>query len=198
MNPKLRLTLFCLMYLLPPAILLTGLLDYRYRYHIMVPVILLSISHAAFHRFSWKALGIRKDNLGEALAMQAGITVTATLIAIAFLHLGLLRQLEDIPQNPWFYLMYAIISGPVQELAYRSIPFAEMEKHDYLPEWAKIVLVIFLFAWLHVIYCDALILAVTTIAGAAWTLIYRWKPNYWAVSITHAACGLLAIGNGLI
>lgn len=197
MPDKIRLALFCLIYCFPPTLIFVGIIDYEYRYHIMAPVILTAIIYAIWQKFSTVSLGMRADNFFPALIWQFGISVGLTLVVVLLVNTNYVRGLEP-PQNFWFYPMYLFISGPVQEITYRSVPFAEMDRHSDIPTWMKISIIVFNFAWLHVIYFDWITFFATMFMGFIWTIIYHYKRNLWAVSIAHATCGFLAIWFGFV
>ncbi len=186
-----------MIYALPPFFIFVGWIHYEYRYHIMIPIIVMIIIYAFIQKFSFKSLGFRLDNFKSAILWQVSISVGLTLAVIIILQNGYIRNLQA-PQNPWFYVMYLFLSGPVQEFVYRSVAIAEIERHQYINPFFKILIVSFNFAWLHIIYLDIIIFLAALIMGIIWTSIYYYKRNFWAVSIAHAITGFLAIWYGLI
>lgn len=193
----LKTLLFFAIYFLPPFFIFVNWIDYKYRYHIMAPVIIGVAIYAIFQKFKTKQLGMRWDNFWDAFKWQFGVSVGMTVFVLILVYNNYVRDLEP-PQSLWFYMMYLFISGPVQEFTYRGVPFAELDKYENMPAWMKVGIVTLNFTWLHVIYFDWIIIIATLIIGFIWTIIYHNKRNLWAVSIAHAICGLLAIWNGLV
>jgi membrane protease YdiL (CAAX protease family) len=192
-----RLLFFFGIYVIPPLLIFVGLVNYEYRYHIMLPVIIFSILYAINSGFGQKKLGLRSDNFWQAALWQIPVPVVLTVLVINLVNSGYVRNL-NAPDNPWFYVMYLLVSGPVQEFVYRGVTFAELDQHPSLSDKVKVGLVALNFAWLHVIYHDLVIFISALCMGLLWTIIYHYRRNLWAVSIAHALCGFLAIRYGLI
>ncbi len=197
MTSKSKLSLFLYIYLLIPSLIGLRIIPYEYRYESMSILIIISILYAWKRKFTWKELGFRRNNFLPALKWQLGFALFVLISIYLLMHSGLVRRL-DPPENPWFYVMYLFISGPVQEFVYRSVVFAELNQHKYLSPMMKISLAAFTFSWLHIIYLEPITYFSSLMIGFCWSWMYYYRMNYWAISIGHALIGFSAIWFGLI
>ncbi len=197
MSSPFRLLIFFLCYIIPPTLIGLRIIPYEYRYETMLVLILGIVVYTIKEKFTLQALGMRWDNFKPAFFWNMAIAMTTVLMVATALFSGYVRNLEP-PESPWFYVMYLFLSGPVQEYIYRSAVFAEMDKHDYLVPWQKIMLATLNFAWLHIIYLDTITLMATVFIGLIWSTLYFKYRNYWAISIGHAIVGFCVIWMGLV
>jgi uncharacterized protein len=98
----------------------------------------------------------------------------------------------------WFFPLYATLFSPAQEFACRAVLFAELARRGIASATAQVLITAATYAFIHVIYRDALVLAATFAIGIAWGVIYRRWPNLAGVSLSHAGLGAGAILVGLI
>ncbi len=192
-----QIIIFFAIYLLPPGLIAADIIPYEYRYETMGILILGVLVFTFFMKFNRKELGMRNDNFKKAFIIQMTFAFVVISLVVLMTQTGLIRSLEP-PGDFWFYPMYLFISGPVQEFIYRSSVFAFLNRFDFLNSWHKISLVAFNFGWLHIIYLDWITLASTSVIGLIWTVLYTYRPNYWAISIGHALVGFSAIWFGLV
>ena len=101
--------------------------------------------------------------------------------------------LERLP----FYLFFVFVSAPAQEFVYRSVLFAELRAAHFPPLLILLVSSL-LYAFLHVIYRDAMIVALTFVVGLIWGLIFLQTHSFYAVALSHAIVGAAAILLGTI
>lgn len=178
-----------------PILILTGALPFEWRMNVLVFVGLGFILWSRLLGLSLAELGIRRDTLRQGILLQAPLSAFfLAVVALAPL-LGLGNRY--VPPNPEFFLFYVLISSPCQEFVYRSFLLA-LARRIQLRPLMEVLLLIIPYAWVHIIYRDAITLAFTLIIGLAWSITYRRAPNLLAVSLSHALLGVVTIVLGLI
>jgi len=142
-------------------------------------------------------LGFRTDNLKGSLAVNGALSALLVAVLLCSYAAGLIR--EPVPPE-WglFYPFYVFVSGPAQEFIYRSVLFSEMGAAGIRGALPQVLLSAVTYSFLHVIYNDAITLAVTLLMGVVWGLIYRRYPNFWGVALSHATLGAVSIAVGLV
>lgn len=169
------------------------------RYPVLIVMTLLLCLYAWQRGHSPRSLGFRQDTWVRALFWNGVLTAVGAALVVTLLALGQIqRRPEPIGHMLLFFVFYALFSSPVQEFLFRSLLFAEMNaaglKHRTLQVWLSAAT----FGFIHVIYPNPVIWAATFLVGICWGIIYVRYPNYWAITLSHAVLGAIAITLGLI
>lgn len=93
-------------------------------------------------------------------------------------------------------LLYPVLSALPQELVYRAFFFHRYRgvfRHDALTAGASAVA----FAFLHVMYDNAVAVGLTLIGGALFSRTYSRTKSLWAATLEHALYGCIVFTVGL-
>jgi hypothetical protein len=184
---------FCL----PPLLIYVGVIPFAYRFVVLVAVA-AALALLAWLRGTPAAdLGLRSDNLGPALAVNAALALLLGSALLAVYWLGLMRQPRAIDWW-WFAPFYVAVSCPAQEFLCRGFLFAEMQRRGITGAGAQIAVSAVSYAFLHIVYRDWLAVVASLAIGGVWGALYRRYPNLWGVILSHAVLGLVSIRVGLI
>jgi hypothetical protein len=181
----------------PTALIWAGAIPFALRFHVLVLSAAGLAIYAAASGCSPRELGLRRDTLAGSLIANAvllGVVSAGLIVAYAS---GLIRA-PKVPGWVWFFPLYVLLFAPAQEVACRAVLFAELARRGVVSGAAQVLITAVTYAFIHVIYRDALVLAATFVIGVAWGAIYRRWPNLVGVSASHAGIGMSAILVGLI
>lgn len=181
----------------PAALIWLGVIPFELRFHVLVATAAGLAIYAAVSGFSWRDVGLRWDTLGGSLIANAVLLAVATAGLTAACAAGLMRAPKP-PSWVWFFPLYVSLFAPAQEFACRAVLFAELARRGIVSATVQVLVTAATYAFIHVIYRDALVLAATFAIGIAWGVIYRRWPNLVGVSLSHAGLGVSAILVGLI
>ncbi|MEA2059939.1 MAG: CPBP family intramembrane glutamic endopeptidase [Thermodesulfobacteriota bacterium] len=148
-------------------------------------------------RYGFREIGFRTDNLKSALIWNLVFCAAGGIGVYIIYHAGIMRP-EIRNYLPHVYLFYIFFLSPVQEIFFRGILFAELNRAGIHSTNLFLLVSTFSFCFLHIIYRHPLILIITFIGGLAWGTIFIKRPNIWAVSLSHSLLGALAMGFHLI
>jgi hypothetical protein len=181
-----------------PAILIwTQILPFEYRFHSFIFVLVCFLFYCSRRRYSLHELGFRADNLGSSLRWNllfcmlggAGLCLTHK---IGYSHS------TNAPPLPHVYAIYIFFLGPVQEIIFRGILFAEMKRLQIFNKRWILLISTLSFCFLHIIYRHPPLLIITFISGLVWGIIYlKWR-NIWGIALSHSILGALAIFLGVV
>lgn len=183
-------------YYLPITLNLLGIIPFDYRFHTLIAMFLITIIYAIWRRYKPSELGLRTDNLKSATIWNLAITACFLVIMILGYVFGLIRE-PTVPEWQLFVLFYILVSSPAQEYLFRGLIFHEMELVNLSPI-LKVLISAITYCYAHIIYSDVLTLVLTALLGLVWGTIYLFHQNLWAISISHALLGIVAIYVGLI
>jgi hypothetical protein len=181
----------------PTALIWAGVIPFALRFHVLVVSAAGLAIYAAASGYSLRELGLRRDTLGGSLIANAVLLAVVSAGLIAAYASGLIRA-PKVPGWAWFFPLYVLLFAPAQELACRAVLFAELARRGIVSAAAQVLITAVTYAFIHVIYRDALVLVATVAIGVAWGAIYRRWPNLVGVSVSHAGIGMSAILVGLI
>jgi membrane protease YdiL (CAAX protease family) len=180
-----------------PSMIAIGLIPFSYRFYVLAVGALVLLVYAVVQGWSLERVGVRLDNIGPALVVNAGLIVILGGSLILGKMLGVVRGLPDRPS--WIFgLFYVFVSCPAQEFAYRAFIFEFLRERRLACGWGVMIVSVVLYAFAHVIYGDIITLLVAIGMGVVWGGVYSWLPNIVGVSMSHAALGLLAFELGLV
>lgn len=197
-NKRLFFVFFVLIFYYVPVLLLWyGVIDFQYRFVVLIVLTVVLIIYSFFRDNSPFELGFRSDNLKESLAINAVWGAVIVLSLGFFYYSGIIRK-APAPSAEWFFPFYVFVSAPAQEFMYRSVLFAELRKAEISSAAAQIAITALTYCFLHIIYNDLITLAATSIMGIVWGLIYVRQNNFFGVAFSHAVLGAISIYIGLI
>jgi hypothetical protein len=181
----------------PATLIWLGVIPFERRFHVLVLTAAGLAIHAGVSGLSLRELGLRRDTLkGSLVANLVLLAVVTGGLAVAYAG-GLIRA-PKLPSWVWFFPLYVALFSPAQELACRAVLFAELERRGNFSATAQVLITAVTYAFIHIIYRDALVLTATFAMGIAWGAIYRRWPNLVGVTVSHAGLGVSAILVGLI
>lgn len=151
------------------------------------------VLYAIRYRRAWRDLGFRLDNLKPALLWFGVPTLLLAALMPLARHYDLVRVSEQPLYTGWVLVYYFLVSGPVQEFAYRGVLFLEMKRSHIRHPWVQLLICGFLFATLHLHHRDLFTFISTFGIGVLWGWLYQKQPNWLAVSISHSILGVVAI-----
>ena len=182
---------------LPPLLIYFGLIPFSYRHVVLVAVAAALAVLAVQQGTPARNLGLRRDNLKPALAVNAALALVVGSALLAAWWLGLMRQPRAVDWW-WFAPFYVLVSCPAQEFACRGFLFAEMNRRGITGAGPQIAVSAVTYAFLHIVYEDWLAFLAPLVIGIAWGAVYRRWPNLWGVVVSHAILGMISILIGLV
>jgi membrane protease YdiL (CAAX protease family) len=196
-NHVLRFLLVLLLsFITPPALIFFGVIPFAFRFY----VLLLSNSGLAIYAwatgYGLRELGIRRDTFLSSLLVNGAITALVAAALLAGYAYGSIRA-PTIPSWSAFFPLYVAVFCPAQEFACRGVMFAELNRTRASAP-VQICASALVYAFIHIIYHDPLILVATLAIGIAWGAAYWFRPNLLTVSLSHAILGLISILVGLV
>lgn len=181
----------------PTALIWAAVIPFALRFHVLVASAAGLAIYAVVSGCSLRELGLRRDTLAGSLIANAVLLAVVSAGLLVACASGLIRA-PRVPGWVWFFPLYVVLFAPAQEIACRAVLFAELARRGILSATAQVLITAVTYAFIHVIYRDALVLAATFAIGVAWGAIYRRWPNLAGVSASHAGIGVTAILAGLI
>lgn len=183
-------------YLIPILLLAYGAIPREASHAILIVMTLIMVAYAITKPIPARELGIRRDNLKEALIWQGAVTLVLVVTLIIVSKTGLMHP-KYYEQSPLFYLFYIFLSAPLQEFVFRSLMFRELNIY-FKKDWAKLLVSVIVFSFAHYAYRDMSVLFITLVAGIFWGAVYLKKPNFWAVAASHAIVGAVTVFLGFV
>lgn len=182
---------------LPIVLLWTGILPFAWRFYVLAAVLVGFILLSLHRGYGLRNLGFTTLHLGDSLR--------ANLLFCGIGSLGLLAAYQADLLMPYrqqglacSYAFYMLFLGPVQEVIFRGILFAEMRRQGITEPRVVVTISTLSFCFLHLIYNHPPMLLITLISGLVWSLLYlRWR-NIWGISLSHSVLGALAMYLGML
>jgi membrane protease YdiL (CAAX protease family) len=196
-RPERFLLLVIALYYMPPLLILADLLPFAWRFQILAVMTVLVVAYNRRCRVSLRELGFRGDTLKDSLLLCVPASLLLIVLVCIAAGAGLFRE-SAAPEWELFFAYYVFVSSPSQEFLFRGHLFALMRRHNNARPSFPVVFSAATFSFLHIIYGDPLILLATFLVGLMWGWIYHRHPNFWALALSHAAVGAVAIKVGLI
>jgi hypothetical protein len=179
-------------YICPVVLLLTGVIPFELRFHVLVIMSLLAVA-LAFSRHSAASLGLSLPTFWG--LMRWSVLPSVLLIGVIIL-LDLPHRRID-SSHLAIYFFFVFVSAPAQEFLYRGFLFAELGE-TRIPPKAIVLLSAGLFGFMHIIYRDVATVLFTLGAGFVWAVVFNTTRRVCIVAVSHAALGVMAIRSGLI
>lgn len=184
-------------FILGPVLILAGVVPYHYRYWLLAIVFAAAAIYLLARRTKLRALGFRRDTLKASLRANLWITGVA-LALIGILYFSNLLPPVIVPKWRWFFLVYLLVSCPLQELLFRGALFVEMERAGIQRRAWKVGVSALLYCFPHSIYHSPWALGVTFGIGIVWGLEFAAHRNLAGVILSHCILGTVSLFSGLI
>lgn len=194
--PLTRATFIVLVFSLPPLMISSNMVGFDYRNEVALLFSVFIFGYAYLRGFSSEQLGLRVDNIYDALWSFIPCMLLVLSGLFALYYSGWVHVV-DCPLSYYFIVFYLFISAPFQEFCYRSLLFAELNKDNYFSDRSKIMITTLLFSMLHIMYFHWTMLILSVCMGFTWGYLYQKTPNLFAASITHFVVGMTAFWLGI-
>ncbi len=182
-------------YILPVILILTGVISFEYKFHILIAGAVLVFAFLRWKGFAlsdvgWPSSGGRQS-LYDVIPLTL-ILVTVALLVYAF------GNVTRIPNERWpFFLFYIFISSPAQEFLFRAALHRVFTTVG-LQRTAQMILSALLYCFIHAIYHDPWTLVLTFAIGILWFRLYTKTQHLLGVSVSHAVLGVITILLGIV
>lgn len=190
------LFLLLVTFYVPVTLIWTGILPFEYRFHALFFILAGFIAYCFLKRYSFHELGFRTDNLSSSLLWNLLFSAIGVLILYCGYKTGLFKN-HSPTYLPTLYIFYIFFLGPVQELLFRGVLFAEMKRIKILNSKWILFISSCSFCFLHIIYNHPPLLIISLISGLIWGTIFIKSPNIWGISISHSLLGAVAMFLGI-
>lgn len=199
--PRISLHNFLLMlactFYAPSALVWLEIIPFHYRFYALFCVLSGFACFCFRRRYSLQELGIRTDNLKGSLQWNLLFCLAGAIGLYAAFIAGIVRP-RDTGYLPSAYIFYIVFLGPIQEIIFRGVLFAEMKRMRSIDDKWIILTATLSFCFLHIIYNHPPLLLIALISGLAWGIIFTKYPNILGVSLSHSFLGALAMFLGVI
>ena len=190
----LRLLLVCYV---PVLLIWSGLIPFAYRFQVLAAVLLVLVAHGVHRGFDRRELGFTLAHSRQALGWNLFFLVVGAVALLALARAGWTMPLHSgYPLTA--FLFYLFFLGPVQEIIFRSILFAEMRKSGIVDGKWLVLISTCTFCFLHIIYNNPAVLLLTLVSGLVWGVLFLRWPSIWGVSLSHSLLGALAMFLGIL
>lgn len=185
------------MFYVPAILIWTQILPYEYRFYTFSFVLVCFLFYCGRRRYSFRELGFRMDNLRNSLRWNLLFCALGAAGLYMTYKIGYLRP-KHANTLPYVYAVYIFFLGPVQEVIFRGILFAEMKRiRIFNQKWILIISTLS-FCFLHIIYRYPPLLIITFMSGLVWGIIFMKWRNIWGIALSHSVLGALAMFLGVI
>jgi len=175
---------------LPVIIFLTDIVPNPVKGSTIIFIVIGTIALSVIEKIPKKELGIRVDNIKKSALPYALFTILAVfslLILSKLLNKQPLANWWTYPSLQWVFLPISFI----QEFVFRA--FFQTKLQKILNPTLAIALAAFLFASIHILWRDPLILLLALLGGLGWGYLWYKYPNLWLITISHAAVNFTII-----
>lgn len=181
----------------PAAMIWLEIIPFEYRFHALFFVLAGFVYYCFLRRYSLRELGFRTDNINPSLGWNCLFCVAGAIGLYITYKAGILRP-QSQNSFPGLYVFYIFFLGPVQEVVFRGMLFAEIKRIHFLPKRSFLWASSLSFCFLHIIYRHPPLLLIAFISGLAWGIIFIKWPNIWGIALSHSLLGALALFLGVI
>lgn len=181
---------------IPVILLWSGLIPLQYRFHVSFLVIASFLIFSFQRRYRFRELGYRVDNFSSSLCWNFIFCLFGAVCLYSAHSFGLLNPVTN--ENQSIYVFYVLFLAPAQELIYRGILFAEMQRIRNVDNRLILIVSTASFCFLHLIYNHPPTIIISLVSGLIWGVIFMKCPNIWGVSLSHALLGAMALFLGVI
>lgn len=181
----------------PVFLIWSGVIPFAGRFHVLAVVLLSFIMHSVWRGYRLRDLGFTLDQSWNSIRWNLMFCAIGAIGLYLTYRSGLLMPREHSYSLSCF-LFYIVILGPVQELIFRGILFAEMKRCLNIDPIMMVLISTITFSFLHIIYNHPVLLLITFVSGLAWGIMYLRWPSIWGISLSHSLLGALAMFLGVL
>ena len=181
----------------PVLLIWTGLIPFACRFQVLAAVLLVLVALGLYRGFDRRELGFTLAHSRQALGWNLLFLAVGAVALCALARSGwTMPRQSDYPLTA--FLFYLLFLGPVQEVIFRGILFAEMRKSGIVEGKWLVLISTCTFCFLHIIYNNPSVLLLTLISGFVWGMLFLRWPSIWGVSLSHSLLGALAMFLGIL
>lgn len=195
--PFYYLFLLLFMFYTPVTLIWLKIIPFEYRFYACFGILAGFICFCCRRHYNSRELGFRTDNLMRSLGWNFIFCVVGAIGLYITHKAGFLRPVTHNHLSQ-MYIFYIFFLGPVQELFFRGVLFAEMKRIPNVDHRWILRVSTFSFCFLHVIYGHPPLLIIALISGLAWGVIFTKCHNIWGITLSHSLLGALAMYLGVI
>lgn len=182
------------LYIIPTLLLYYGVIPGQFRLLMLFGVALLLYGIIKRAKWTYADMGITKDFMQGALPYAV-----FTIVGVASLYFisRVAPMFDERPHYKWWedmrFLLLFIPISVLQEIVFRGI-LMKFLRHAFKSPFFIITLNASLFALIHVIYLNSiLILPITFVGGIGFAWLYYKYPNLILISISHTILNFVAM-----
>lgn len=181
----------------PSTFIWMKIIPFEYRFYAFFSILTGFTVYCLRRRYSLYELGFRADNLSGSLRWNLLFCAIGAVGLYLTYKAGILRP-KNTSYLPSMYIFYIFFLGPVQEVIFRGVLFAEMKRIRIVDQKWILLISTLSFCFLHIIYSHPPLLAISFASGLAWGIIFLKQPNIWGIALSHSLLGALAMFLGVI
>jgi membrane protease YdiL (CAAX protease family) len=190
----LRLLLVCYV---PVLLIWSGLIPFACRFQVLAAVLLVLVALGLHRGFDRRELGFTLAHSRRAIGWNLLFLAVGAVALCALARSGWTMPRQS-DYSLTAFLFYLLFLGPVQEVIFRGILFAEMRKCGIVEGKWLVLISTCTFCFLHIIYNNPSVLLLTLVSGFVWGVIFLRWPSIWGVSLSHSLLGALAMFLGIL
>ena len=176
----------------PVLLIWSGLIPFACRFQVLAAVLLVLVALGVNRGFDRRELGFTLAHSRQALGWNLLFLAVGAVALCALARSGwTMPRQSDYPLTA--FLFYLLFLGPVQEVIFRGILFAEMRKCGIVEGKLLVLISTCTFCFLHIIYNNPSVLLLTLVSGFVWGVLFLRWPSIWGVSLSHSLLGALAM-----
>ena len=181
----------------PVLLIWSGLIPFACRFQVLAAVLLVLVALGVNRGFDRRELGFTLAHSRQALGWNLLFLAVGAVALCALARSGwTMPRQSDYPLTA--FLFYLLFLGPVQEVIFRGILFAEMRKCGIVEGKLLVLISTCTFCFLHIIYNNPSVLLLTLVSGFVWGVLFLRWPSIWGVSLSHSLLGALAMFLGIL
>ena len=181
----------------PVLLIWTGLIPFACRFQVLAAVLFVLVALGLYRGFDRRELGFTLAHSRQALGWNLLFLAVGAVALCALARFGwTMPRQSGYPLTA--FLFYLLFLGPVQEVIFRGILFAEMRKCGIVEGKWLVLISTCTFCFLHIIYNNPSVLLLTLVSGFVWGVLFLRWPSIWGVSLSHSLLGALAMFLGIL
>lgn len=175
---------------IPVVLLMANIIAISQRVYVLCAVLIIVLVWVMVSKMTLKELGFRRDNIKKSWLPYGVFTVLGVIGLIVFaqlLHKQPLPYWWTNPHLQWLFLPISVM----QEFIYRSVGQTKLQKVS--SPWIAILTINVLYAGMHVLWRDPLVILMTFIGGIGWGYLWYKYPNFYLLAASHAVLNFAAV-----
>jgi membrane protease YdiL (CAAX protease family) len=179
-------------FIIPVALMYFNIFSFKYRKHVLLIITAVVILMVLIEKWTLIRLGIRTDNITEAIIPYAICTFIGLIFLLIVSKVFKRERQKGFFKKKFFIYEFMAVSI-IQEFMFRGFLFPQLQ--EIFKNGILIILInVLLFTFMHVIYSNDFISLLTIFLGGIYfASIYYVYPNLILVSISHAILNYVAV-----